>query len=643
MIRSSFRDYLRPFAIAFLVIGASALAISQWKDDLVDRTLLGHAESSAVTWRAEFIRSVPEIEGLFTREDVAEQQRSAVEASMAGSDIFRFEAFNPAGALTFVSDRAFFEVEDASQFNATAAQVAVSGETIVVVKDGSENRYRPDHYVAAYMPVNSDAGDNVGVFEVYVDATGLANALRQKFSILSLLLVSATAAIYLVPSLMLIRRNKELRERDRELLKLSERDSLTGLLNRGAFNEQLNSLFKSIKDTRADIGLLFVDIDQFKETNDTYGHAIGDKLLQGIAKILVEATRDKDIVARLGGDEFVIVCPDIDLDDLSAIGARLIDMTDRPLRCGDQEIGTGLSIGAHLSAEGESERWAMHRADLALYWAKVNGRGQVALYSDKIEKREIRRRSVEADVRAGLDKGRFFLEFQPIYDNATRVVGFEALLRLRTRDGDLISPEEFIPIAENIGLIGDLGRWVLMAATQAATAWPAPLFVAVNISANQFQTETLNKDLAAALDASGLDGTRVCLELTEQVLLDEQNSVTDQLAALRGLGVQIAIDDFGTGYSSLSYLWRYDFQHLKIDKSFFEAYSFDKARYGRVIEMIISLGHQLDMSVTVEGIETQEQFDFIRSTPCDCLQGFLLSRPVSEMHARVLSGKATAA
>ena len=632
-----FRRYGLPLIIAACVIGSSVFLVQKWSSDLVERTLQGHAESSARTWQSKLAGALQEEGSLFVQGATTENQLGLIEASMAGSDIFRFKAFDMAGRLTFVSDADVFTLEEEANLNTTAARVAETGELDVSIEDGTEKPNRPSHYVEAYLPFIGQNGAVEGVIEVYVDVTGLAKAIKAKFGRLSALLIGITAMIYLVPTLILIRRTAQLRARDMEMLQVSRHDPLTGLLNRGAFNEAIGAFFGPRNRKSDGLGIFFIDLDFFKEVNDTMGHEIGDHLLKHVADCLRRVCRKEDIVARVGGDEFVILCPGLNLIELRSAGERLMSVAKDMFVCDGVEIPVSLSVGAHICTSDDSERRALYCSDLALYRAKADGRGRVALFSEELERQDIRRRSVSEDVRCGLEQDRFYLEFQPIFSRSGSLAGFESLLRLRSLTGELIPPDEFIAIAEEAGLIEDLGLWVIRNAIETAAEWPEEIFVSLNVSANQFKSGHLVRELEAATRTAEVDPSQVCIELTERVLLDEHGDVTEQLAQIKGLGMQIAIDDFGTGYSSLSYLWRYEFHRLKIDKSFFEAFAFDRARYAKIIETIVALGQQLDMSVTIEGVETQDQVDFILTTTCDHLQGYFLGRPVSKQRALALS------
>jgi diguanylate cyclase (GGDEF)-like protein len=637
---SSRSELLWPVAWAASVVVVSIFAVRAFSEDFVERTLLLHAESSALTWRAEFTSSVPDLSALLSGSRATEAQRNYLQATMAGSDIFRFELFDAGGNLAFLSDQALFEVEAADRFNPTAAETARTGAIDVVVEDGRAKPDRPDWYVEAYMPIETAEGRVSGVVEVYVDVTGLAATLRERFDWLSLLLIGAAAVVYLVPTLLLVLRSRQLRQRDRELLRLSMQDPLTGLRNRAAFNASTATLFRVRGADGPDIGLLFIDLDKFKEVNDTLGHDVGDQLLAHVARKLEAACRNNDIVARLGGDEFVILCWDAHVTDLQQIGERILDEALQPMTAGTKEVFPSFSIGAHLSPAGETESRALIRADLAVYKAKADGRSRLVMFTPELEEREERRRSIAAHVREGAARGLFFLEYQPIYDAGLRVSGFEALLRLNAPDGAVIPPAEFIPIAEDIGMIEDLGRWVLREAICNARQIPEHCSVSINVSPHEFRSGSLPEFLADLLHETGTAPDRVYLEVTESTLIETEMCVERQLSALSELGVKTALDDFGTGYSSLGYLWQYRFDRIKIDKSFMEGFEAEDARYAQIMETIAILGHHLDAEVVAEGVETQRQLETARRSGCDMFQGFLFSRPVSLKAAlRLLEGE----
>ncbi len=630
------RQFAKPLAMALAVMLTFMGALTFWLDEMVEKTILTHAEESASSWGDVFIDAVPDVERLVETGQPTPEQIGFIDAAVFGSDIFRFKIFDQNGVLVFVSDEGLFQTERQVEVTETAAQVIETLASNISVKDGSEKPDRPDWYVEAYIPIIHDAGHPIGAFEVYVDVSGLASALRAQFSKIGFYLLLGASVIYLVPTVALIFKNHQLRKRDGQLKQLSEVEPLTGLLNRGSFTEGIETLFSKRKRTGETIGIFFIDLDKFKQVNDKFGHEFGDKLLIHVASVLRQSCREADLVARIGGDEFVILMPDIDATELDVIGARLMENIKAPFVFGTSEVWPSLSVGAHLSLTGESEAKAMHCADVAVYRAKADGRGRVVTYTQELEKIELRRKNIETAIANGLDGDGFFLEFQPIFDRSGVVKGFETLSRLQDADGNRISPAEFIPVAEDAAFIEEIGSRALRQAIETAASWPDHVFVAVNLSAHEFRSGGLPKYVEDLLNETGVAPSRICLELTESIMLNDDESVTDQLIGLKALGVDLAIDDFGTGYSSLGYLWKYKFDRIKIDKVFLEGYEFDNERYTHIIETIILLGHQLQMSVTVEGVETADQLERMRDLGCDLFQGFLMSQPISQEKSKAL-------
>ena len=631
---------LVPLAWASGVAASLLLVVSHQSDALVEHTLLGHAQSSASTWRTQFTETVPDLERLVRTGKATDEQRRLIAASKAGSDIFRFELFDSDGTRMYLSDQASFADDSLGGFNQTALETARTGRQIVTVEDGRDDPGRPDWYVEAYLPVQAADDGTSWVVEVYVDVTGLALALRSRFNWLSLMLLGATAVIYIVPTLLLIQRNNQLRARDRQLLRISRRDPLTGLLNRAAFSEASSGLFAARSENGASLGVMFIDLDEFKSINDTLGHEAGDQLLTHVGKLLTTACRSDDLVARLGGDEFVVLCPGVTAKGLTEIGDRLIELGQRPLVSGDMLVNPRFSIGLHLSPPGETEGQALSRADLAVYRAKANGRGRAVMFSAEFEEQDRQRARIAELVRSGISEGLFLLEFQPIFDRALELSGFEALLRLRVRDGALIPPEDLIPIAEDLGLIEDIGLWALENAISTAARWTGGTSISVNLSAHAFRSRKLAPTIDQAIAKSGIDPSRICLETPEATLADPGVMTAQQLVDLKSSGARIAIDDFGKAYSSLGNLWQHSVDQINIDKSLLEGFEFDPDRYARLIDALTTLGHRLDLTVKAEGIERQSQLDALRDAGCDLFQGFLFSGPMSAEAAAKFAAQA---
>jgi diguanylate cyclase (GGDEF)-like protein len=402
-------------------------------------------------------------------------------------------------------------------------------------------------------------------------------------------------------------------------------DGLTGLSDRQWFRDRLGVL---LADAGRQVAVLMIDLDRFKAVNDSQGHPVGDALLHAVAQRLRSAVREGDIVSRLGGDEFAVVMPDP--ADAEAQGARLVDLLSRPYLVLGQIANIGACVGIAVGPHDGTDVPALVRAaDLALYQAKASGRMAVRVFDRAMDVSARHRNSMIDELRRALALRQFELHYQPQTNvRSGRIVGFEALARWRHPQRGLVPPGDFIPLAEEIGLIIPLGEWVLRTACREAASWPGQLSVAVNASARQLGTlGHLPRAVRTALDASGLPACRLEVEITESALIQHPDETLHNLLLLRDMGVQVSMDDFGTGYSSLSQLRSFPFSKLKIDRSFVSALS-GSAEALAVVRTIVALGTSLGMSTTAEGVETEEQAAMIRQEGCTDLQGFLVSRPV---------------
>ena len=411
---------------------------------------------------------------------------------------------------------------------------------------------------------------------------------------------------------------------------LAQHDALTELPNRLLFRKQLEAALPAARRGRT-LALLCLDLDQFKAVNDTLGHPVGDSLLQAVAQRLVEWTRDIDTVARLGGDEFAIIQTGISKPTQTmALASRLIDMLDKPFEVDGHQIVIGTSIGiAFAPQDGLEPDQLLRCADLALYRAKLDGRGIYRLFHTEMDAQMQARRLMELDLRQAVHGDQLEVFYQPFVNLQDRtIVGFEALLRWRRPDRGLVSPSEFIPLAEEIGLIVPIGEWVLRRASADCAGWPAELKVAVNLSPAQFRSHNLVAIVDSALAASALPPHRLELEVTETVMLQDTEATLATLHELHRLGARIAMDDFGTGYSSLSYLRRFPFDRIKIDQSFVRDVT-TRRDCSAIVRAAVGLSNDMGMATTAEGVETKEQLDAVIRMGCDEAQGYLFSRPVA--------------
>jgi len=385
--------------------------------------------------------------------------------------------------------------------------------------------------------------------------------------------------------------------------------------------------------------VLFVDLDQFKQVNDTLGHSSGDILLTKVADRLRDIVRESDLIARLGGDEFVVLqSPLAGSDDAAALARQIIESLSAPYDIDGNEVVIGASIGIALAPDdGTQTGLLLKNADMALYRAKSDGRGAWRFFEPEMDAKANARRKLEVDLRNALANGIFEVHYQPLLNLKTgRISTCEALLRWPHAERGMIPPAEFIPVAEEMGLIVEIGSYVLHKACLEATKWPSHVSVAVNLSAIQFRRGSVVRAVREALAATGLAATRLEVEITESVLLQDTEATRVTLSQIRDLGVTISLDDFGIGYSSLSYLHSFPFDKIKIDRSFLLGLE-NSARSRTLLHGVARLSAELGLSVVVEGIETEDQLALIRDdVHIDEAQGFLFSRPIPARQIREL-------
>jgi len=415
---------------------------------------------------------------------------------------------------------------------------------------------------------------------------------------------------------------------------LAHYDALTDLPNRALFHEQLKRELARIAPGEQ-LAVLYIDIDEFKSVNDTLGHLIGDELLKSVAVSLGRCVRDTDFVARLGGDEFAIVQTGIrTADDVTGLVTRVLDTIREPYECLGHQVTTDASIGIALAPQhGADLDQILKNADLAMYAAKSAGRRTYRFFEPEMDARARARHILEMDLRQAISDGAFEVHYQPcisLQDN--KITSCEALLRWRHSERGMIPPAEFIPIAEETGLINQLGEWVLTTACAEATTWPDHIKLAVNVSPVQFKSGTLALKIVAALAASGLPASRLELEITEAVLIRDDEAALAILHQLRAIGVGIALDDFGTGYSSLSYLQRFPFDKIKIDRCFVNDIA-EPDGSSCIVQAVVNIAAARQMTTTAEGVETQQQRELLRALGCAEMQGYLFSpaKPAAEI------------
>jgi diguanylate cyclase (GGDEF)-like protein len=410
-------------------------------------------------------------------------------------------------------------------------------------------------------------------------------------------------------------------------------DELTGLANRALLTDRIDHAIHRLRRTRHLAAVLVLDLDRFKTVNDSLGHNAGDTLLCEIAARMKRTLREADTPARIGGDEFAILLEDLDsVDDAKATAQRLLDALDEPFVVSGKEIFARASIGVSIvDTHGDSSDELLRNADAAMYRAKENG-GEYRMFETAMHDNAVSRLELETDLRRALSERQFVLHYQPIVAlDSQRVVGVEALLRWDHPTRGLIAPNDFIPIAEQNGLIVEIGRWVLLEACAQAQAWRAvwdnDLGVTVNVSRRQLIDSGICSDVANALRASRLDPDALTLEITENCLIDNASLILEQLQELKALNVKIAIDDFGTGYSTLSSVHTWPIDTLKIDKSFVDGVTTGSTAVS-VVQAIVSLAQTLELATVAEGVEQTSQLDRLMDLGCSHMQGFCFSKPL---------------
>jgi diguanylate cyclase (GGDEF)-like protein len=627
--------------IALLVIivsvlaGGTFLAIQLTTNYLVNED----ARANARDWAEFLVANVADLKQIATGELPSTASLAFLDAARKSNKVFRYVIFNQRGYSQFVADDQGSSSVGLSEFSAEAAKSVALKQTIVNTSEG-DGQKTPEYFGHAYVPIIVD-GEAVGAVAAFVNETAQHTRFRNAFLIAALSLCTLIAFSFSVPAVAWYRRTREKQHTERRIRYLAHHDVLTGLANRAQLIERLQRMLASLPPDSPQMAVHFIDLDRFKEINDTLGHDVGDFLLQTISDRMRKCARIEDLVARLGGDEFVVIQSHVSgKPQAEAFAKRLVESLSQPVIFGQQEIAATITIGVAMAPEdGNTSERILKSADLALYAGKSAGRDCVRFFSPELDDALQERIRLEKLIRDAVVNNRFELHYQPIYEgDVNHLAGYEALLRLPALDGLYISPTTVIPLAEEMHLIDKIGAWVIYEACRTAAAWPSSLIVSVNLSPSQFASGTIVETVADALRQSGLAPKRLELEITETLLLGNIENTVEQLRALKAFGVAIAMDDFGTGYSSLSYLWKFPFDKIKIDRSFMDGFEKPGRDVETIIKTIIALSRELNMRVTAEGVETEGQASFLFNAHVDQVQGFYLGRPIpaSEVGAHMI-------
>lgn len=489
----------------------------------------------------------------------------------------------------------------------------------------------------ASLPLLADSGETVGhlVWEAFRPGAAVVEKITPAALAVAVVVLSLIASLLF----LLFLRSRKLADREARMRHLAHHDPLTELPNRALFHDRLDEALRD-RAKAAMVGVLYLDLDHFKQVNDTLGHPAGDTVIQEFAGRLRGLIRSTDTLARIGGDEFTIVMPDLKRDgDVEALSSRIIDTVRQPFNIDEHQVFIGVTIGIAVApGDGDTRTELCRKADIALYHAKSSGRGRYAVFGPEMDSMLQARRDIERDLRHALSRDdQLMIHYQPLF-NATsqKMIGVEALLRWHHPSKGWIVPDVFIPIAEETGMIEAIGNFVLRESCEAAQRWPS-LTVAMNVSAIELRNPAFATKVAARLLEAGVEPRRLELELTESALTDP-NGVCDQnLTALRALGVRIALDDFGTGFSSLGRLQKLDVDRIKIDRSFINGFgraNGDEA----IVHAIVEMARVRGLKTTAEGVETAEQRCQLEKIGCDDLQGFLFSPPVPAVQLNAMLG-----
>ena len=528
-----------------VLVGGTWSTVKLTTDYLLNQS----AKDTARDWGRFLATNVTDFEQIAAGEQPSTASLAFFQAARNGGQVFRYVVYNREGYSQLVSDANGISLVDVSEFSPEAAAAAKSGSSIVDIKSAN-SADMPQDFAAAFVPVRVD-GLPVAIVASYVDQTKQRATILQVILGASVALCCLTGLSFGIPAVAWYRRTREKQRADRRIRFLAHHDVLTGLDNRARLTEKLEGALTALPTTGGVIAVHFIDVDHFKQVNDTLGHDGGDFLLGTIGQRLRAMTRLEDIVARLGGDEFVVVQTGMpDQERVEEFAKRVAATLAAPIFFKEQQIHTRVTIGIALAPmDGATPARLLKSADLALYSGKAAGRNCIRFFAPEMDEALQKRIKLERTVREAVEHDRFEIHYQPVFEmNGKRLVGFEALARLPDSDGTMIPPAIFIPVAEELRLIDTIGAWVLLYACRTAKTWPQHLTVAVNLSPAQFESGCVENAVKDALKESGLEPHRLELEITETLLLTNSDATIATLRRIKDTGVSIVMDDFGTGY-----------------------------------------------------------------------------------------------
>ena len=637
-------------------VAGVALVWGVWSavQDTANQRLGVESERAAAAWAGQLATTVPDIHLALAGDPPSPTAQDRLHALRAAQGLLRLRLYDLHGSLQWVSDSAAKpgpsapQLQDNDAASAALARQAALGLRVPALLRRNNPPPGPTATAQNFVPLRQGS-TTVGVMEVVSDqsdmAAAAAHAGRMAGLATALAIALAVALAACAVAALVRHRTGHARSALDRAAFLTEHDVLTGALNHRDFSRRVEQACRHAATgagRHTGLAVICIDLDGFCDINIRHGHQVGDELLRRTGERLQSVLRGADLLARLAGDRFAVLQHGTaDSTSVSALVQRIVQCLAQPhdlpgaggLGGVSDAVVVSAGVGAALhGVDGDDADTLLHHAELALLRAKASGRGAWSFYDASLDRRLQERRALANDLRQAIAQGWLRLHFQPLYRAAGgALIGYEALARWTHPTRGAVPPMEFIPVAEETGQIQALGRWVLDAACAEAATWPAPLSVAVNLSAAQFRTgpdsQAIVAEVRAALQRSGLAPQRLELEITESLLMNHTDQVLSTLHALHALGARIAMDDFGTGYSSLAYLWRFPFDKLKIDRAFTQGLGSDP-RVAVIVRSIVTMAHSLSIRVNAEGVETAEQRDALCLHGCDELQGYLLGRPV---------------
>ncbi len=617
-------------ASLFLALIAIALFGARYT---VDHLLYRDAVSTGHSWAKYIANNLKDIEAVAQGGTPSAESLSVLEQARQVGNVYRYKIFDGDGNMMVFSDhRQLLEYSNGKLglYDASAAKAMATGNPAVAVKEGGF--YHPAYYAEAYLPVEIN-GRRIAVVGTYVDQTEKREHYRTLFLYAALSIAFFTALAFGVPAFAWYQRTQEKARADEHIHFLARHDLMTQLPNRKYFFETLGMALASLPANGTAIALHCIDLDRLKDINNSYGREAGDTVIRKVAERLRFVARSTDLTACFGSDSFAVLQTNVTSSEAAeTLARRILDEIAGACQFEGKQISVSASVGTALApAHGNDITRLVKCAELALDRAKTDGRNCARMFTPDMAVKLAERMEVEQAIRDAIANESFELYFQPLVClRKDRLVGFEALLRLPDGKGDFVPPGVFIPLAEEMGLIDVIGRWTMRRGCRVAALWPENLRLSVNLSPAQFLASRVSNMVEWALKDGGLAPNRLALEVTENMLLSDADTVLKELARLKELGVRIVMDDFGTGYSSLQYLWRFPFDAIKIDRSFIDALGSKKHDMEKIVSTIVALGHTLKLKVTAEGVENEKQRAFLKKVDCDHVQGYLFGRPMPE-------------